>query len=372
MKRFQVFYTGDYLNDSGELAIPDIATDVFESSPWIHYDFLRDQSPWPGQTDYWRNVYSLELKPEHVAKANGIVVFRPWVKRTAFAHGAENLIAIGRAGAGFDKIDLEACTENNVVVFNAPDTLTHSTASAALLLILALAKRLTAQQRLVREGRWDLQPTVMGDDLTGKTLGIIGLGATGRELARLVAPFQMQLIAYSPRANAAQADALAVELVPKLDDLLAISDFVSLHCRLEPHTRGMLTARHLRLLKPTGYLVNVGRGELIDQSALVQALRERWFAGAGLDVFEHEPLPPDDPLTALDNVILTPHWLPSTRRAGRMTMETMSRGLLAVSRGTLPANIVNSPVVARIAFREKLARFIREESPLEVGSTCSM
>lgn len=356
MSEFRVCYTGDYLDAAGQLTIPDIATDLYDASQRIEFDFLRDQSPQPGQRDYWDRLYSLEIEPAHLAQAEGIVIFRPWVTKASFAQGSQRLIAIGRAGAGYDKIDLEACTANDVVVFNAPDTLTHSTASAALLLMLALAKRLPAQQEIIRTGRWDLQPQTMGDDLVGKTLGIIGLGATGRELARLVAPFQMQMIAYSPRADCDTAAALHVELVPTLNELLTQSDYVSLHCRLEPHTRRMLGEEQLRKLKSTAYLINVGRGELIDQPVLVRALGERWFAGAGLDVFEHEPLPADDPLTQLDNVILTPHWLPSTRRAGRLTMETMARGMLAIASGRLPKNIVNLNVTARTEFKRKLAR----------------
>lgn len=359
MSDFLVCYTGDYLDAAGQLTIPDIATDLYDTSPQVRFDFLRDQSPQPGQHDYWDRLYSLEIQPAHVAHADGIVIFRPWVTKGSFAQGGGRLVAIGRAGAGYDKIDLAACTENDVVIFNAPDTLTHSTASAAFLLVLALAKRLPAQQEIIRTGRWDLQPQAMGDDLVGKMLGIIGLGATGRELARLVAPFQMRIIAYSPRADQKAAAGLQVELVPTLDELLTRSDYVSLHCRLEPHTRRMLGEEQLRRLKPTAYLINVGRGELIDQPVLVRALRERWFAGAGLDVFEHEPLPPDDPLTQLDNAILTPHWLPSTRRAGRLTMETMARGMLAIASGKLPDNIVNPGVIERAGFQRKLARFAK-------------
>jgi len=357
MKQFGVRYTGDYLNELGELTVPDIAVDLFAGKPWIEFDFFRDQSPQPGQMDYWDRLYSIEIEPHHVAEANGIVIFRPWVKASAFADGAENLVVIARAGAGCDKIDLAACTANDVAVFNAPDTLTHSTASSAFLFMLALAKRLVGQQSLVQTGRWDLQPRFMGDDLTGQTLGVVGLGATGRELARLVGPFAMRVIAYSPRADRDVAAAMGVTLVGSLDELMQQSDFVSLHCRLEPHTRQMIGERELRMMKPTAYFVNVGRGELVDQAALARALKERWIAGAGLDVFEHEPLPVDDPLVALDNVILTPHWLPSTRQAARLTMETMSRGILAASTGKEPDNVVNRDVLGRPGFRRKLQAF---------------
>ena len=357
MEPFQIDYTGDYLNLEGKLTVPSLEAEHFTGKPWIQYDFLRDQSPQAGETSYWDRLYSLEVQPHHLTRANAIVIFRPWVKASAFAKGAGSLVVIGRAGAGYDKIDLGACTDNDVVVFNCPDTLTHSTASSAFLFILALAKRLPGQERLVRTARWDLQPQTQGDDLPGKTLGIVGLGVTGRELARLMAPWKMNIIAYSPRADPAQAAELGVRLVSTVEEVFRESDYVSLHCRLEPRTEGWIGERELRAMKPSAYFINVARGEIVQQHVLVRALRERWFAGAGLDVFEHEPLPAGDPLLTLDNVILTPHWLPATRDAARLTMTEISIGLIRVSQGLVPDNVLNKSVLDRPGFQAKLAKF---------------
>jgi phosphoglycerate dehydrogenase-like enzyme len=355
MRPFKVFFTGDYLDESGRVFGQDIGEDSLRATGYIETGFLHDQTP--RDKEAADRLYSLEIAPRHIATANGIVIFRPWVKASAFAEGAEELVVIARAGAGYDKIDLEACTANDVVVFNVPDGLTHSTASAALTLLLALAKKLPQQQKLVRTGMWNLQPDVYGDDLTGKTLGIIGLGKTGTELARLVAPFHMRILAYSPRADSFAAESVGVELVPDLDALLSAADFVSLHCRLEKQTRGMLGPRELKLLKPTAYLINVARGELIHTEALVELLQEGRIAGAGLDVYDTEPLPATSGLLKLENVILTPHWLPSTHRAAHISRETVVRNLLRVAQGLVPDNVINPQVLGRTGFLRKLALF---------------
>jgi phosphoglycerate dehydrogenase-like enzyme len=167
----------------------------------------------------------------------------------------------------------------------------------------------------------------------------------------------MRVIAYSPHADPRQAADLGVALVPSLDQLLREADFVSLHNRLEPRTREMIGEREFRLMKRNAYFINVARGELVQQKVLARALREGWIAGAGLDVFEHEPLPSDDPLLGVDHVILTPHWLPATRRAAHLTMNLIADGMLRAAQGLVPENIINPSVLDRPGFQAKLARF---------------
>jgi phosphoglycerate dehydrogenase-like enzyme len=196
----------------------------------------------------------------------------------------------------------------------------------------------------------------MGHELVGRTLGIVGLGNSGRELARLVAPFGMTVLGYSTHVDREQAAALGIHLTG-LDDLMRDSDFVSLHSRLTLQSRRMIGRPQFALMKPTAFLLNVARGELVDQQALVEVLRERRIAGAALDVFEREPLPADDPLIGLDNVILTPHWNASTSDVWRATGQAMAAGMLRASRGELPDHIVNREVLERPEFRKKLARF---------------
>lgn len=358
MQTFAVRFTGDLSTSDGQFA-HDVGLNLLQGAPFIRCGFLEDQQPKANDESYQERLYSMEIQPHHVAAADLIVVCRPYVRAGAFAQGAANLVAIARAGIGYDKIDLAACTENDVVVFNTPYGMTHSTASAALFFILALSKRFPLQQQILREHRWDRQREAIGDDLAGLTLGIIGLGRTGLELARLIAPFGMRLIAYSLHADPAKAREYGVELVGRLDKLLTESDYVSLHGRLDQRTRGMLGERELSLMKPTAYLVNVARGEMVDEHALFRLLRERRIAGAGLDVFETEPLPKDSPLLELDNVILTPHWMCSTRQAGRATAISLMQGVLNVAHGRLPENILNPDVTSRPRFLEKLGRHRR-------------
>jgi phosphoglycerate dehydrogenase-like enzyme len=356
MQPFRLALTGDMLDIDGHHNPQSVGLDRLESIPYFHHHFLRDLGPSRDDPGYWDRYYSLLITPDHIADVHAVYVVRPWIKPSTFANGADNLTVIGRAGTGYDKIDVQACTDNDVLLFNSPDALTHSTSSSALLLILALAKRLMAHEKITRDGRWDLQQSVQGGEIQHKTLGIVGFGRSGRELARLIAPFEMQLIAYSPHADLAQAEAAGVELV-SLDDVFRESDFVSLHASLRPDTHGMIRREHLELMKPTAYLVNVARGELIDQAALVDILQRRRIAGAGLDVYEEEPLPADHPLIDLDNAILTPHWLPATVDAGFTLGWTTLQGIMKVARGELPDNIINPDVLERPRFREKLARF---------------
>lgn len=355
MKAFRIALTGDFLGVDGQPAYGDNGLSAFRQQPFIEYHFLKDQAPPPGDRDYWQRFYSLEVRAEHLCDVEGLIVLRPWVKRAALA-GADRLVAIGRSGAGYDKLDLEACTDHEIVVFNAPHSLDHATASTALLFMLALSKRLPEQERIARAGRWDLQAATLGNELSGRTLGIIGLGNSGRELARLVNPFDMRVLAFSPHADPAQAVTLGIELTT-LDKLLAAADFVSLHARLSPEKRKLIGRHELAQMKSTAFLINVARGELIDQPALVAALSRRAIAGAALDVFETEPLPPDDPLLQLDNVIATPHWSCSTQDVWRATGLAMVRGMIAVATGQLPENIINPAVLDRAGFQKKLARF---------------
>jgi phosphoglycerate dehydrogenase-like enzyme len=355
---FRLGITGDFLNEQGTDACGGLPLDRLDAAAHLEYHFIHAHAPPPGDSGYWNRFYSLEVLAEQLVNLDGIVILRPRLKRPALEAACDRLLVVGRSGAGYDKIDVAACTDCDVVLFNAPQALNHATASTALLFILALSKRLFQQDRVTRAGRWDRQAAVLGSEICGRTLGIIGLGNSGRELVRLVAPFGMQIIAFSPHADPAAAQALGVELVT-LDDLLRRSDFVSIHARPRPENRRMLGRPQFELMKPTAFFVNIARGELVDEAALIAVLEAGRIAGAALDVFEQEPLPAGSPLTRLENVILTPHWSASTRDVWEATGQAMVEGMLRASRGQVPENVVNVEVLQRPRFRDKLARFAK-------------
>jgi phosphoglycerate dehydrogenase-like enzyme len=356
MKTFRLALTGDFLNERGDDACGGLPWHLLDAAAHIEYHILRDQAPQPGDREYWQRFYSLEVQAAHLKELDGLVVLRPWLNRGALESACDRLFVVGRSGAGYDKVDVAACTDCDIALFNAPMALNHPTASTALLFMLALSKRLFEQDRVTRAGRWDRQADVLGEEILGRTLGIVGLGHSGRELVRLVAPFSMKILAYSPHADPAEARELGVELV-SLDELFRRSDIVSVHARPRPENRRMIGAAQFALMKPTTYFVNIARGELVDEAALVEVLQNRRIAGAALDVFEHEPLPATDPLIQLDNVILTPHWSASTRDVWQATGQAMIDGMLRASRGEFPENIVNREVLDRPGFRAKLSRF---------------
>ena len=201
-------------------------------------------------------------------------------------------------------IDLEAAVRKNVTVCGTSGSV-GSTAELAWGLILACVRNITKEDALFHSGgKWQ---TTLGRGMNGKTLGIIGLGNLGARTAKVGLAFEMKVLAWSPRLTPDRCAEVGVTHAGTLDDLLRASDVVSLHVTLNEKSRGLLGARELALMKPDAYLVNTSRGPLIDEQALIAALREKRIAGAGLDVFDREPLPSDHPLRQLDNVVATPH-----------------------------------------------------------------
>jgi glyoxylate reductase len=212
---------------------------------------------------------------------------------------------IANLGVGYDNIDLKAAAGRGIAVSNTP-VVTEDTADLTFALLLAAARRLSICERLLRDNAWAAAQGRLGVRVHGKTLGIVGFGAIGQAVARRARGFGMTVLYYGPRRKESVEATLQASYCPDLDTLLRQSDFVSLHCPLSDASRYLINAQTLALLKPSAILINTGRGPLIDEAALVDALQAGKFAGAGLDVFEYEP-EVNEGLKALDNVTLLPH-----------------------------------------------------------------
>ena len=296
-----------------------------------------------------------ELTPDQIASYDALLHSAARVTATTL-DGADRLALLARHGVGLDMVDLDACTDRGVAVTITPDGITRPMASATLSLILAVTHRLVERDRVVHEARWEEgRFEVMGLGLRGRTLGVIGFGRIGRDLAHLIAPFEMRVLVSTPRLADADAEAHGVTRV-ELDELLREADVVVVACPLKPETHHLLNARRLALLKPTAVLVNVARGAIVDQAALVEALREGRLAGAGLDVFEREPVVAGEDILDAPHVVAAPHSLAYTDQLFRGTVESACAAIAAIAAGTVPRHVANPAVLENARFTEKLRR----------------
>ena len=260
---------------------------------------------------------------------------------------ATKLKGIVKYGVGVDSIDLAAATRRNVLVANCPDYGSDTVADHAFALMICLARQIARIDRVMQQRAW-AWPSLeyLGFDLSGKTLGLIGFGRIGRAMARRATGFGMDRVIYDPyvgdevlkRCNVRRAG---------LEELLGISDFLSIPCVLTPETEGLLGEKQLRMMKNSAILVNVSRGAIVDEAALHRALRQRWIAGGGFDVFLQEPLKPDYPLLGMDNVILTPHFAWYTTEALKRVDRDTVEAVLDILRGKVPKNLKNREVLQR-------------------------
>ena len=266
----------------------------------------------------------------------------------AVMDSAPKLRVIGRPGIGVDNVDLAATTARGICVVNTPDAPTEPVAEKVIGWMLMLAHNLREADRVARVAEWQGRSALLGNDLEGKTLGLIGVGRVGSRVAQICSSaFGMRVLASDPHTNAERARQFGIELVASLDTLLPVADFLSVNCPLTAETHGMIGAKQLRAMKPTAFLINSARAQVVDEAALIQALREHWIAGAALDVFPTEPPPPDHPLLQMDNVILAPHMSSFTREGMlRMLMQTAEQ-VMMVFNGQRPPNLVNAAVWER-------------------------
>jgi glyoxylate reductase len=280
---------------------------------------VADVEVWPEEMPPPRDVLRAKA-----AKVDGLLCLLTDRIDAELLDGAPHLKVVSQMAVGYDNIDVKACMARGIAVGNTPGVLTETTADLAFALLLATARNLVAAEHYTRSGDWRTWSPMLltGPDVHHATLGIVGMGRIGHEMARRAHGFQMKIV-YTGRRPHPEAERDFGARHVDLDTLLATSDFVSLHLPFNASTRHFIGATELAKMKPTGMLINTARGAVVDQAALIAALQVGMIAGAGLDVFEIEPLPLDDPLLQLSNVTLLPH-IGSASTATRTRMAALA------------------------------------------------
>jgi len=260
---------------------------------------------------------------------------------------SEKLRVVSKYGVGVDNIDVKAATEMGIIVTRTPGANANAVAEFAVAMILAATRKIPLAMAHLKAGGWREQKLV-GVELASSTVGLVGLGHIGFRVAKKLKGLDAKVLGYDPYVTGEKAAEVGVELA-ELERLLRESDVVTIHAALTEQTKHLIGERELALMKPSAYLVNTARGAIVDQKALYRALKEGRIAGAALDVFEEEPLKPDNPLFQLDNVILTPHVGDSTVTAKIQTYTQAAENILKVLRGELPPreSLVNPDVLAK-------------------------
>jgi len=328
-----------------------VAEEVLGGRPEIQFERLELEGDEAGNWAALQNAHGYQSLPRTESGER-------WFANRDFLARCPGLLAVCSAGAGYDVIDVDACSDAGIIVCSQAGTNNEAVAEHALGFMLSLSKKIAYSDRMTRRGkvadRWDLR----SNDIFGKTVGIVGLGHIGGQLAKICrTAFQMPILAYDPYLDAATIRARGGEKV-ELDELMARSDFVSINCPRTPETIGMIGAKQFALMKPSAFFVTTARGGIHDEAALADALRAGQLAGAGLDVFNVEPPPADHPLLKFDNVIATPHVGGITFEATKNTARASAEQWIDIFEGKVPPRLVNPAVWPRYSDRfEKVFGF---------------
>ena len=329
-ERFRIALTRDILDSRAEPAFGRDVLAILDEAPDVEWEYLPE--------------VVAEVTADHAARYDAIYVNIPRVPAAAVARPDCRLRVVARHGVGYDSVDVAAMTRTGVVVTNTPSSMPRPVATIALSFVLALAGKLFLKDKLTRTGRWHERMDHMGTGLTGRTLGVVGAGRIGKELLRMARTFDLRLLAADPYVNAIELRYIGARKVD-LATLMAESDFAVVCCLLDDRTRHLIGAPQFAAMKSSAYFVNVARGPIVDEVALIEALRAGRIAGAALDVFEQEPVAPDNPLLAMDNVIVTPHSLCWTDECFHNMAATGLKSIVDALAGRRPEFVVNPEVL---------------------------
>jgi D-3-phosphoglycerate dehydrogenase len=337
MEKFRVGITRDVLSPAGEPVYGRGALKVLDD-PRIEWEYLAEAVP--------------VLTPEHASRYDAICMFGSRCARETVSGPGRRLKLIARFGVGYDNVDVPAITEQGIMLTIAPDGVRRPVASSVMAFLLHMAHRIDTKDRLVREGRWKDKGDFLGYGLTGKKLGVIGVGNIGMEVFRLARPWGMVHLGCDPNVPQAAMNEVGAKKVD-LDTLLREADIVSVNCLLNEQTHHLIGARQFALMKPTAFFINTARGPVVNEAALTDALRSRKIAAAAIDVFEQEPTPADNPLLELDNVIVAPHAVCHTDECMRLLGESAFASAVELANGRRPRHIVNPEALSHPAWGGK-------------------
>ena len=323
---FKLGIVRDVLNAAGEPSFGPRALEVLNANPRLQWEYTPQMVK--------------EIPADWAARYDALYVNSSRVSAATVGGADCRLRIVARHGVGYDSVDVAALTAKRIVLTNTPLAIRRPVAVATLTLLFALAGRLFAKDRITRAGRWTDRNELMGTGLIGRTLGIVGGGGIGQELLRVSAPFGLRRLVADPHIGPGAITALDAVVVP-LEQLLRESDFVVVACLLNDETRHLVGAPQFAQMKSTAFFINVARGPIVDEPALIEALRAGRIAGAGLDVFEQEPVDPQNPLLGMDNVIVTPHALCWTDECFHAIASAGLQGVVDFSLGRRPVHIVN-------------------------------
>jgi len=340
MGKVKLGITRDYFDDAGNLTIPGPGLALLDDLPDLD---------WLMFPEFHKEISAAQIQGCDMVLSG----LAHWTKQSVA--GNDQLIAVLYTGVGYDHLDVDALSAEGVMLCLAPDAVRRPMACVIITYILVLANRLLEKDRLTRQGRWG-EPELQSEGITGKTLGSIGVGNIGREVFVLAQPFGMRHLACDPYVKQQDIEDLGIELVD-METLLAESDFVSLSVPLNKETRHLIGEQELQQMKSTAYLISTSRGSVVDEPALIGALEQGWIRGAGLDVFEQEPVDPNNPLLKMDNVVVSPHSLCHTDEYYMGAWSDKLSQAAKILRGEIPHSIVNKEVLETPEFKAKFARF---------------
>ncbi len=342
MSKFRVALSGDFMKPDGTPAYPMFDLSPLNNAKDINVEYV---APVDGR-----------MTAVSLAGFDALILLAATFDADSIpSDGRLGLVA--RFGVGYDTVDVEACTKAGIGVVITPDGVRRPVAIAILTFILALAGKLFDKDKLTREGPagFAKRPDYMGIGLVGRTLGSIGIGNIGAETFRMCVPLEMNFIAHDPWADPEAVEETGVQLVD-LETLFRESDFLCVNTPLTSETHHIVNAETLAMMKPTAYLINTARGPIVDQTALVEALRAGTIAGAGVDVLDPEPPQPDDPILHLDNVITTPHALCWTDQCFAGIGASDVQQVLMVKNGEMPPHLVDKEVADNDQFKARLKK----------------